>query len=145
MIKLVLKEAYSIHEAIAHYFSSSNDPIKGKVGFALRYNFKILHDALEVYIEKRDGIIKKYADPVSGEVHNECQEKGIPDPVIVSNKENLKKANEEIKEFEDLEIELPIITVTLDDVMNTDGIDSSNAEILIWMTKEYLDSRKDKK
>lgn len=142
MTKLVLKNAYSYHEAIAHYFANESEAIKGKVGFALRYNFRLLHESLGEYITKRDAIIKKYADPVSEEVHKQCEENGLADPVIITDKDNLNKANEEIKEFEDIEIELPLIIISIDDVMNAEGIDSSNADLLIWMTKEYIESSK---
>lgn len=142
MVNITIKEAYAYHEAIANYIKHGDEPVKGKAGFVLRYNFRILHDYLSEYIKKRDDIIRKYADSVSDEIRKQCEENGTHIPVVITNKENFDKANKEIKEFEDIELELPLLIISIDEVMNSDGIDSNNSDLFIWMTKEYRDSKK---
>lgn len=142
MINITIKEAYAYHEAIANYIKHVDEPVKGKAGFALRYNFRILHNYLSEFIKKRDDIIKKYADPIDDEDRKKYEEEGKSIPVVITKKENFDKANEEIKEFEDIELELPLLIISIDEVMNSEGIDSNNADLFIWMTKEYRDSIK---
>ena len=142
MMKLTVKEAYALHESMATHIQSGRT-IKGKVGLAFAYNFRILHEALGEYITRRDTIVKKYADPVDEETHKKNEKAGIADPIVISNRENLEKANEEIKEFEDLTIELPLMEITNEDIMNTEGIDSSDMSILIFMSSDYIKAIKD--
>ena len=101
-----------------------------------------MHNYLSEFIKKRDDIIKKYADPIDDEDRKKYEEEGKSIPVVITKKENFDKANEEIKEFEDIELELPLLIISIDEVMNSEGIDSNNADLFIWMTKEYRDSIK---
>ena len=141
MIKLTVKEAYAIHEAMSIHIQSGKT-IKGKVGLAFAYNFRLIHDSMGEYIARRNEIISKYADPIDSDTHENNLKNGVADPIVVSDPEKLRLANNEIREFENLSIELPLIEITNEDIINTPDIDSSDASILIWMSTDYIEASK---
>lgn len=134
MMVYSIKEAYAIHEAMSNKIPVKS--FKGKIGLIFAYNFRILHEALSEYITKRDEIINKYADKVSDEDRKEYEKNGITPPVMITNKENLEKANKEIEEFSSVKLELPLMGVKLEDLEKAEDIDSSDISILLYFCDE---------
>jgi len=142
MMTLSIKEAYSLHEAMAGIITSSNSAsIKGKAGLAFSYNFRLLHEAISEYITKRNDIINKYADVISEEEKEKYDKEGIIPPTTITDPDKLREANKEIAEFEDLKIEIPVMIISTDDILKCEDIDTYVMQLLIWMTKEFEEDK----
>lgn len=135
-MKLSVLKAYEIHESIASFLGAGKS-IKGKVGLALAYNFRLIHDAMGEFITKRNEIISKYADPIDDDTKAKLEAEGKTVSPTITNKDMIAKAESEILEYGSLYIDIPIMEISQDDIMNTSDIDSESAAIVIWMCKEY--------
>ena len=133
---LTIKEAYAMHEAMSILIQSGKE-YKGKLGLAFAYNFRLLHDSLGEYITRRDKIIRKYADKIDENTRKENDKNGIPNPVIISDPDRIDKANAEIKEFEDLKIDVPLMAISVKDLEKDESLTSNDFSVFISMIGEY--------
>ena len=141
MMTFTVKEAYALHEAMFNH-SNSKKTIKGKVGLAFSYNYRLLHEALSEFISRRDDIIRKYADKIDDKTREMYENENKAIPITITDPNNLAMANKEISEFEDLKIELPIMEISVDDILKNEEMDSSDMDLVIWMTKEFISDKK---
>lgn len=136
MFKSTVNELYTLHTNIANILQSAADTAVGKVSVALNFNYRIMSDALTEFMAERDKVIEKYG--------TKDETTGIYS--LENDSENMEVALKEIKELGEIEVELPVMFITIDDLYKAaDVLPSSNIGALIWMTKEYRETKKDKK
>lgn len=135
MIKSSANDFYVLHENMAVFLADHSSDVMGKASVIMHYNFRIIHDALSEFISERDKIIEKYAS---------VDEEGNPmQGIAAEDTENLEKAMAEIKELGDIEMELPILTLPIEDLYKVaEIVPAANIGALIWMTNEYQDTLK---
>ena len=128
MTSFTVKDAFAIHEAMnTMNVSGAGTDLKGKMGLIYAYNFRILHEALGEYMNVRNKIIAKYAD-----------DKDSPVPSI-TDEENLKKANDELENYAGLNIELPLMEVSMEDLENANDVNTNIMSIMLYFCPEMKD------
>lgn len=105
---------------------------KGRVGFAIAHNYKIIDNAIQDYLQARTDIIKKYGD---------VQDDGS---YIITDEEKLTTANAEFAEISSLEIELDITMVDEKDFMNCPELTARDMILLDWMVKKPQPKKEEK-
>ena len=133
MIKAKIADLYPLSEALASFIVDFSDVVMGKASVIFHYNFRVLHDSLNEYLSERDNIITKYGKK------DENGNAYVP----VDDKENVDKAIEEINEIGDIQIEVPLVTIPMEDLYKVaDSVPASRIAPLIWMTTEYQETLK---
>ena len=133
MIKAKIADLYPLSEALASFIVDFSDVVMGKASVIFHYNFRVLHDSLNEYLSERDNIIAKYGK----------KDENGNDYVPVDDKENVDKAIEEINEIGDIQIEVPLVTIPMEDLYKVaDSVPASRIAPLIWMTTEYQETLK---
>lgn len=133
MIKAKIADLYPLSEALASFIVDFSDVVMGKASVIFHYNFRVLHDSLNEYLSERDNIIAKYGKK------DENGNAYVP----VDDKENVDKAIEEINEIGDIQIEVPLVTIPMEDLYKVaDSVPASRIAPLIWMTTEYQETLK---
>ena len=133
MIKAKIADLYPLSEALASFIVDFSDVVMGKASVIFHYNFRVLHDSLNEYLSERDNIIAKYGKK------DENGNAYVP----ADDKENVDKAIEEINEIGDIQIEVPLVTIPMEDLYKVaDSVPASRIAPLIWMTTEYQETLK---
>lgn len=133
MIKAKIADLYPLSEALASFIVDYSDVVMGKASVIFHYNFRVLHDSLNEYLSERDNIITKYGKK------DENGNAYVP----ADDKENVDKAIEEINEIGDIQIEVPLVTIPMEDLYKVaDSVPASRIAPLIWMTTEYQETLK---
>lgn len=133
MIKAKIADLYPLSEALASFIVDFSDVVMGKASVIFHYNFRVLHDSLNEYLSERDNIITKYGKK------DENGNAYVP----ADDKENVDKAIEEINEIGDIQIEVPLVTIPMEDLYKVaDSVPASRIAPLIWMTTEYQETLK---
>ena len=133
MIKAKIADLYPLSEALASFIVDYSDVVMGKASVIFHYNFRVLHDSLNEYLSERDNIITKYGKK------DENGNAYVP----ADDKENVDKAIEEINEIGDIQIEVPLVTIPMEDLYKVaDSVPASRIATLIWMTTEYQETLK---
>ena len=133
MIKAKIADLYPLSEALASFIVDFSDVVMGKASVIFHYNFRVLHDSLNEYLSERDNIITKYGKK------DENGNAYVP----ADDKENVDKAIEEINEIGDIQIEVPLVTIPMEDLYKVaDSVPASRIATLIWMTTEYQETLK---
>lgn len=125
MMTYSMKDAFAIHEAMnTMNISGAGSDLKGRLGLIYAYNFRILHEALGEYLNVRNKIIKKYADD--------------PDAAVpsITDEKKLEQANEEISKYADLNIDLPVMEVTMDDLEKASDASTNIMSIMLYFCPE---------
>lgn len=133
MIKAKIADLYPLSEALASFIVDYSDVVMGKASVILHYNFRVLHDSLNEYLSERDNIITKYGKK------DENGNAYVP----ADDEENVGKAIKEINEIGDIQIEVPLVTIPMEDLYKVaDSVPASRIAPLIWMTTEYQETLK---
>lgn len=113
-----LKNADAYHSFLVMQQSKES----GMLGFAIAKNMRKLANELVEYDGKRNELIRKYGTPVEGEQYQFTAE-------------NSRRFFEEMKPFDELEIEFEPMTVT-EEVFVGGNLTSDQMYSLMWMVKE---------
>lgn len=113
-------EKYALYELDA-WLASLTDALesKGKVGFAVAHNFRVINEALTEYTTKKNEIITKYGEEKDG-------------LITIVDDEKLQAADKELREFATMEVAVDILKVP-ESAFEASGMTARQIINLIWM------------
>ena len=95
---------------------------KGMLGYAIAKNKRLIMAEIREYVEKRDELLKKYGEDIGENRFQLLQE-------------NVGKFFEELKPYNDLSVDIPVMQVS-QEIFCSGDLDSSEMFVIDWMVRE---------
>lgn len=131
MMKAKMQDLYSLEEYLANFIVENSAVVMGKISVILHYNYRILRDSVSEYLSERDAIITKYGKPTENGGYI----------IEGEDTESMNKALAELEEINKIEIDVPVITFSMEDLYKlADVVPSGDIGRLMIMTTEYQEA-----